>query len=236
MNEQHVAQPRGFAIAIDGPVGVGKSTTARLVAQKLGMSYIDTGAMYRAVALYNTEKGVDLTNSHYLEQSLANIDIDLKHIEGEQRIFLNGRDVTEAIRTQEISEAASIVAAEMHVRKKLVAMQKRMAKNGKIVMDGRDIGSHVLPWAQVKIYLDADLETRAKRRMKDLESKGQPANFDKIRQETIVRDHRDKTRPISPLIKSADAIYIDTGDMPPHEVADKIIECVAKEEILCSTE
>ena len=226
----HIA---GFAVAIDGPVGVGKSTTARMVAQKLGMTYIDTGAMYRAVALYNIEHGIDLTNANKLEASLPHISIELRHIEGTQRVYLNGQDVTNAIRTQEISESASVVAAYKQVREKLVAQQKQMALLGKIVMDGRDIGSHVLPWAQVKIYLDASIEIRTKRRMGDLEAKGQPANFEKIRQETIIRDHRDKTRPVSPLMQANDAIYIDTGDMTPKEVAEKITKYV--EENKCYT-
>lgn len=222
------ARTEGFAIAIDGPVGVGKSTNARMVAEKLGMTYIDTGAMYRAVALYNVEKGIDLTNANKLEQSLVNINISLRHIDGIQRVYLNERDVTGAIRTQAISDATSVIAAHKRVRAKLVAQQKQMAKTGQVVMDGRDIGTHVLPWAQVKIYLDADLEIRAKRRMDELIAKGQPANFEKIRQETIIRDHRDKTRPISPLVQAPDAILIDTGSLTPDEVVEKIINAVGE--------
>jgi len=217
-------QKTGFAIAIDGPVGVGKSTTARLVAEKLGFAYIDTGAMYRAVALYNTENGADLTNEAELEKSLSKINITLRHVDGTQRIYLNGRDVTDVIRTQEISEGASVVASNQQVREKLVAQQKQMAETGKIVMDGRDIGSKVLPWAQVKIYLDADQKVRAKRRLKELEAKGQSPDFETILEETKIRDHRDKTRAVSPLIQTPDAIYIDTGELTPQNVAEKIIE------------
>jgi len=224
----------GFAIAIDGPVGVGKSTTARMVAQKLGFTYIDTGAMYRAVALYNIEHGIDLTNNKAIEQSITEINITLRHADGAQCVYLNDKDVTDAIRTQEISEGASVVASNEKIREKLVTQQKQMADAGKIVMDGRDIGSKVLPWAQIKIYLDADQSIRAKRRMKELEAKGQPSDYETILQETKVRDHRDKTRPASPLVQTPDAIYIDTGEMVPKEVAEKIIEYV-NEVAKCST-
>jgi len=216
----------GFAIAIDGPVGVGKSTTARLVAQLLGMTYIDTGAMYRAVALYNIQNGTDLTNTDKLEESLENIDIDLRYEVGMQRVYLNGQDVSDLVRTQEISEATSVISVNAAVREKLVAQQQKMAKSGSVVMDGRDIGSHVLPWAQLKIYLDALPEIRARRRTLDLESKGQPSDYQQILQETMIRDHRDKNRPISPLVQTPDAIYIDTADMTPQEVAEKIVSYV----------
>ena len=227
----------GFAIAIDGPVGVGKSTAAKTVAKLLGITYIDTGAMYRAVAYYNLQQGVDLTSAAALEESLPHIRIDLRHQDGAQRVYLNGQDVTDLIRTQEISEATSVVAVNEAVRTKLVAQQQEMAKNGAVVMDGRDIGSQVLPWAQVKIYLDAAPEVRARRRMLDLESKGIPANFDTILEETRIRDHRDKTRPVSPLIQTADAIYMDTDGMDPQQTAEKIVEITKayeKERVSCS--
>jgi len=224
----------GFAIAIDGPAGVGKSTTARMVAQKLGIAYIDTGAMYRAVALYCTEKGIEPTDAGKTSLSLADIDIKLHVTDGEQRVFLNARDVTDAIRTQQISDATPLVAAHQNVREKLVTQQQHMAANGKVVMDGRDIGTHVLPWAQVKIYLDADVKIRAERRMKELESKGHPADFEKILEEAKLRDHRDKTRAISPLKQAPDAIYLDTGNMSQTEVAEKII-CYVNEGDSCST-
>jgi len=219
---------KGFAIAIDGPVGVGKSTTARLVAQKLNMAYIDTGAMYRSVALYQIENGLDMHDSESLEKSLENININIYNVGGFQRIYLCKRDVTELIRTQEVSEGASVVAANKRVREKLVAQQRQMATTGRVVMDGRDIGSHVLPWAQVKIYLDAPLDTRAKRRTLDLEAKDQPADFEKVREETIIRDERDKNRKHSPLIQTEDAIYLDTGFMSPEETANEIIKLVQK--------
>ncbi|MCL1842371.1 MAG: (d)CMP kinase [Defluviitaleaceae bacterium] len=218
---------KGFAIAIDGPVGVGKSTTARLVASKLGMAYIDTGAMYRAVALYQIENKLDMHDENSLEDSLKNININIYNVGGFQRIYLNKRDVTDFIRTQEVSEGACIVAANKRVREKLVAQQRQMAGAGKVVMDGRDIGSFVLPWAQVKVYLDADPDIRARRRLLELEARGLPADFETVRMETITRDERDKNRKNSPLIRTADAIYLDTGLFAgPEETAAAIIKLV----------
>ena len=224
---QNPIPPTGFAVAIDGPVGVGKSTTARHVANKLGMTYIDTGAMYRAVALYNIRAGTNLYDEAAVTASLPDISIVLSHSKGKQRISLNGEDITDAIRTQAISEAASVVASYAPVREKLVSEQKALALAGQVVMDGRDIGSHVLPWAQVKIYLDADVDTRAARRSMDLTAKGQPVDMAKIREETIIRDQRDKTRDHSPLIQAPDAILIDTSNMTPEEVTKKIISIAA---------
>ncbi|MCL1882222.1 MAG: (d)CMP kinase [Defluviitaleaceae bacterium] len=222
---------KGFAIAIDGPVGVGKSTTARFVAQKLKMAYIDTGAMYRSVAFYQMDNGLNLSDVQSLEKSLNDINIAIKNVKGEQRIFLNNRDVTDLIRAQEVSEGASVVASNLRVREKLVSQQRQMASAGRVVMDGRDIGSHVLPWAQVKIYLDAALDTRAKRRMLDLQSKGYDAEFEKIRKETIVRDERDKNRKHNPLIQAHDAIYLNNGFMTPEETADEIILLVRERDV-----
>jgi len=218
---------KGFAVAIDGPVGVGKSTTARRVAETLGMTYIDTGAMYRAVALFCTEKKIDLHNATAVESVLSDIDIHLRIANGVQRVYLRDgdkrRDISDDIRTQSISEGASVVAAYKAVREKLVSQQKQLAATGRVVMDGRDIGSHVLPWAQAKIYLDASTETRAKRRVLDLEAKGLPADFEKVREETIIRDERDKNRTNSPLIRTPDAHYIDTGNMSCEEVVETIV-------------
>ncbi|MCL2388533.1 MAG: (d)CMP kinase [Defluviitaleaceae bacterium] len=224
----------GFAIAIDGPVGVGKSTTAKLVARLLNMTYIDTGAMYRAVALHTLRTGEPP------EQSISNLNIELHHENGTQKIYLNNENITDAIRTQEISEFTSAqIATNELVRKKLVTLQQQIAKNNSVVMDGRDISSQVLPWAQLKIYLDAAPEIRARRRTNDLLSRGQPADFSQVLQETLTRDHRDKNRPISPLIQTPDAIYIDTADMTIQEVAEKIasyaISTTTKGAIPCST-
>jgi len=213
----------GFAVAIDGPMGVGKSTVAKMLAQMLNMTYIDTGAMYRAVTFYNIQRGTNLALNGELEKSLPDINIDIRNIDGLQRIYLNGQDVTDLIRTQEISDITSrIVAINAAVREKLVAQQRQIAEKGEVVMDGRDIGSEVLPWAQVKIYLDAAPEVRANRRLLELESKSQPVSFAQVLEETKIRDERDKNRPISPLIQANDAIYIDTACMAPEEVAAQI--------------
>ena len=219
--------PKGFAIAIDGPVGVGKSTAARLVAQKLNMAYIDTGAMYRTVALYQMENGLDMHDAPTLEKSLDNIKIKIKNSEGQQKIYLNDRDVSNLIRTQAVSEGASVVAPNLRVREKLAAQQRLMAQHGRVVMDGRDIGSHVLPWAQIKVYLDAPLQIRAERRYRDLVAQGQPADIETVQEETVIRDERDKNRKHSPLIRTPDAIYLDTADFAtPNETAAAIIELV----------
>ena len=223
---------KGFAIAIDGPGGVGKSTTARLVAEKLKMVYIDTGAMYRSVALFQMENGLDLHDEASLEASLAHIELEIRNIDGAQKIFLNDRDVTEKIRTQEVGEGASVVAANPRVREKLVSQQQKMAAEGRIVMDGRDIGSLVLPWAQLKIYLDATIDIRAKRRKLELDAKGIPADLKKIREETAARDHSDKTRKHSPLTRTPDAIYLDTGEITPEQTAAAIIKLVQQFEEL----
>lgn len=207
-----------FTIAIDGPMGVGKSTVAKLIAQKLGFTYIDTGAMYRAVAYYNLQNKLDITDASSLEASLKHINIELRDSQAGRRVFLNGSDITDHIRTQEISEATSVVSTNATVRAKLVKMQQQMAEHASVVMDGRDIGSAVLPNAQLKIYLDATPEIRTRRRMQDLGS----VDFDQILQQTVTRDHRDKTRAASPLVQTSDAIYIDTGDMTIEEVVNKI--------------
>jgi len=215
-----------FAVAIDGPVGVGKSTTARLTAKKLGFTYIDTGAMYRAVALYMLENGINLHDNEAVSSNLNSVNIFLKYEDGFQKIYLNNKDITNDIRTQTVSEGASVVGSHPKVREKLVAEQKKLAETGFIVMDGRDIGSYVIPWAQVKIYLDAAQEIRARRRVLDLEAKNQPADFREVLDETKIRDHRDKTRETSPLIQTKDAILIDTGLLTLEEVIDKIVSIV----------
>ena len=211
--------PKGYAIAIDGPVGVGKSTIAKILAQELNITYIDTGAMYRAVAYYSLMADISPED---ITQHLDKINIQLTYQNGEQHVLLNGQDISQGIRTQAVANITSIIAAHEAVRLKLVAQQQAMAKTTAVVMDGRDIASKVLPWAQVKIYLDAAPEVRAKRRQLDLEAKGQPAVFETILEETKTRDHRDKTREISPLIQVPDAHYIDTGHMTLAEVVAKI--------------
>ena len=210
------------SIAIDGPAGSGKSTVARLVAKKLGFVYVDTGAMYRTVGLYCAENSIDLENMDEVKKALQKVNIELKYDEGVQHIYLNGEDVSSAIRVQRIAEYASKVAAIGVVRKKLVEMQRNIAENGNVVMDGRDIGTNVIPNAKAKIYLDASVDVRTERRCHELEEKG--VSFDKnvIREEIIERDNFDKNRKINPLTIAEDATIIDTSYMTIEEVENKI--------------
>jgi len=212
-----------FAIAIDGPSGSGKSTAAKRAANAFGFIYVDTGAMYRAVALYCMEKNRDLSDKAAVIPLLGEIEIELKFIGGRQCIFLNGYDVTDEIRTQPVADGSSKVAAIYEVRQKLVAIQRKIAESNDIIMDGRDIGTHVLPGAQLKIYLDAAAEVRAKRRVGELKDKGIAADYDQVLKEITERDERDMTRESSPLKMADDAVRIDTGDMDIDEVAQKII-------------
>jgi cytidylate kinase len=220
-----------FAVAIDGPGGAGKSTVAKAAAAALGMTYIDTGAMYRAVALYCLQKMIGLNDQAAVEGSLELADIRFMRTSEGQRLYLNNEDVTEALRMPEVSEGASLVAQYEGVRKKLSAMQREIALMGRVVMDGRDICAYVLPWAQVKIYLDADLETRASRRIKELREKGQTCDMETVRRELAARDERDASRAFAPLAITKDALYIDAGHLTPEEVTTRIVEA-AKEHIL----
>ena len=209
-----------IAIAIDGPAGVGKSTTARLVAKKLGYTYIDTGAMYRAVAFYLIEKGVDLFNESSVVHASKDVAVSL---DVRQNVYVNGVDVTAKIRTQEVSEFASVVASYAQIRFKLVNLQRSIAKIQNVVMDGRDIGTLVLPNANLKIYLDADVDIRAKRRFDELLAKGLNPNFEEVKNETKVRDGRDISRKESPLVQTSDAVLIDTGHKSIEEVVAEIV-------------
>ena len=212
------------SIAIDGPAGSGKSTVARLVAKKLGFVYVDTGAMHRTVGLYCAENAVNLENIDEVAKALEDINIELKYDDGVQHIYLNGKDVSSAIRVQRIAEYASKVAAIGAVREKLVEIQREIAENGKVVMDGRDIGTNVIPNAKAKIYLDASVEVRTERRCHELEEKG--ISFDKnvIRKEIVDRDNFDKNRKINPLTIAKDATIIDTSSMTIEEVEDRIVK------------
>ena len=207
-------------IAIDGPVGVGKSTVARIVAGKLGFAYIDTGAMYRAAAYFLINRNIDIEEQATVCESLRDL---LVKFDETQRIFVGSQDVTPYIRTQEISGAASVVAAYPCVREKLVKLQQLMAAKTNVVMDGRDIASHVLPDADLKIYLDAELDIRAQRRLDDLLAKGQKADYDEVRKETAIRDERDMNRTESPLVKTPDAVVIDTGGIKLEEVVERVL-------------
>jgi len=217
-------------IAIDGPAGSGKSSTARLVAEALGYRYLDTGAMYRAVALKMLEQGVDLQNFKAIEEALRDIRIDQKEIAGKVRILLNEKDVTEAIRTPEISLWVGPVSENLTVREFLVARQREMGKKGGVIVEGRDIGTVVFPDAPIKIYLTADLDERARRRVKDLNGQGVDQPKEDVRQALAQRDERDSTREHSPLSCAVDAIVLDTTGLVLKEQVEKIVALVRERE------
>ena len=215
-----------YLIAIDGPVGAGKSTVAKITAKKLNIIYVDTGAMYRAVGLYVTRKGLDTKKSEDVNSVLGEINLDVKLSNEGQMIFLNGEDVTKLIRTPEISMAASNVSAIPEVRVKLVDMQRKLAEIKSVIMDGRDIGTVVLPNATTKIYLNAELDERADRRYKELIKKGQDVTFEDVKADIVKRDTNDMSRAVSPLKKADDAIELDTTGLTLEEVVDKVIDII----------
>ncbi|NLJ89135.1 MAG: (d)CMP kinase [Epulopiscium sp.] len=213
-----------FAIAIDGPAGAGKSTIAKLVAKKLNIIYVDTGAMYRAVALYCIENSIDYNSKEEVKKVLDNIDIKITHKDNNQRIILNNKDVTDLIRSTEVSKGSSAVATIYAVRIKMVEIQRNIAKNNSVVMDGRDIGTYVLPNAKIKVFLTASVDERAKRRHKELIEKGIKCDFEQIKKDIEERDKNDSTREFAPLKKADDAVEIDTTKLNIEEVVEKIIE------------
>ena len=215
-----------FARAIDGASGSGKSTAAKMIAKKLNITYVDTGAMYRAVGLFCRRKGIDTKDEAGVISALDEINITFK-VEGDtRRIMLNGEDVTDTIRTQDIGMAASDVGAIAEVRKKLVQMQQLIAKEQSVVMDGRDIGTVVLKDAEVKVYLDATVEERTRRRIGELKQKGIESDFDTVKKEIEERDYNDTHRKVTPLCKAEDAVYFVNDGMKVEETADAIIKIV----------
>jgi cytidylate kinase len=211
-------------IAIDGPVGSGKSTLARRVAQMLGYVYVDTGAMYRALALKALRQRAALeANDENLVALARDTRIDLRAEDGTQRVFLDREDVTTAIRTPEVSQAASKLAVNAGVRHVLVAEQRRAGEHGGVVMEGRDIGSVVFPDAQLKIFLTASPETRAERRWREHQQKGEAIDLERTLEEIRERDRRDQGRATSPLVRAADAVVVDSSAMDPEEVARLVV-------------
>lgn len=204
-------------VAIDGPAGAGKSTLAKAVAKRLGYIYVDTGALYRAIALFVIQRGVDVYNASKVAAMLPMIDIELKYVGDEQRVYLCGENVTSVIRTQEVSAAASAVSAIAKVREFLFDLQLEMAQNNNVVMDGRDIGTVVLPNADVKIFLTASAEARARRRHKELVEKGHDVEFEAVLKSVNERDEQDINRPIAPLKQAKDAILLDTTELSLEE-------------------
>lgn len=209
-------------IAIDGPAGAGKSTIAKQLSAELGYVYIDTGAMYRTIALYCLKNKADLENEEQISTLCSEAAIDIRYIDGVQHMFLAEDDVSDDIRTEEVSQAASTVSKYPKVRTRLVEMQRELASQYNVVMDGRDIGTHVLPDASLKIYLTASVEVRAERRYKEYLEKGLPCDLEEMKKDIAQRDHNDMTREHSPLKKADDAIEVDTSYMTIPEVVEKI--------------
>lgn len=213
-------------IAIDGPAGAGKSTIAKKVASNLGYIYVDTGAMYRAMALYFIRLGISADDTEKISSQCQNADISISYADGTQVVLLDGENVNGFIRTEEVGNMASATSVNGNVRKKLVELQQKLAAKENVVMDGRDIGTVVLPDAKIKVYLTASSAVRAKRRFLELQAKGEDADIKKIEEDIIDRDHRDMTREISPLRQAEDAIYLDSSNMTIDEVVNKIMSLV----------
>ncbi len=216
-----------IGIAIDGPAGAGKSTIAKIIAKQLGIIYLDTGAMYRAVAFEAISKGIDTKNSSELAELIRNIDIKISFINNVQHIFAGSEDITDKIRTTEISMGASNVAAIPEVKLKMIELQRQIASENSVVMDGRDIGTHVMPNARLKIFLTASIEERAKRRYEEQILKGiKGFSLDEVKKEIMIRDENDSNRAFAPLVKADDAFELDTTNMSVEQVVVKIISLI----------
>ncbi len=218
----------GFCVAIDGPAGAGKSTIAKRLAKDLGFVYVDTGAMYRAIALYLTRYDISPEDESSVEAVLPGIDVRLEYTEGVQQVILNGENVSSLIRTEEVGFITSTASKLSCVREKLLSLQRDMAENYKVIMDGRDIGTCVIPDAPVKIYLTASVKTRAKRRWLELKEKGMDVSLKEIEKDIAARDYQDMNREISPLKQAEDAILVDCSDMGIDEVVRKLKGLVEK--------
>lgn len=212
-----------YNVAIDGPAGAGKSTIAKAVAKKMNLIYVDTGAMYRAMALFMIREGVSAQDADAISRKCREADISIGHENGEQVVYLNGENVNQYLRTEEVGNMASATSVQPAVRVKLVELQQALAAKRDCIMDGRDIGTCVLPGAQVKIYLTASSEVRAKRRYDELVAKGEECDLAKIQADIEERDYRDMHREHSPLKQAEDAILVDSSHMTIEEVIDKII-------------
>lgn len=212
----------GYNIAIDGPAGAGKSTIAKLVAKKKGYIYVDTGAMYRGLAIHFLKKGIQPDEKEKIIDACKDAEVSIGYEDGAQQIYLNGENITSMLREEAVGNMASISSAVPEVRAKLLDLQRNLAKEKDVVMDGRDIGTHVLPNADVKIYLTASVECRANRRFKELTEKGIACNYDEIAQDIQERDTRDMNREIAPLKKADDAVLVDSSDMTIEEVVKAI--------------
>lgn len=217
----------GINIAIDGPAGAGKSTIARAAANKLGFIYVDTGALYRSIGLYCLEKGIETTDETSVSDVLSDINVELRYIDNIQKVLLNGKDVSEDIRKPECSMAASNVSAIPKVRAFLLDLQQKMAKENNVIMDGRDIGTVILPNAEVKIFLTASPEERANRRYKELVEKGNNPDYNELLAEINQRDYNDMHRKTAPLKQADDAILFDTTTLDKESVVEELLSIIS---------
>ena len=217
-----------YSVAIDGPAGAGKSTIAKLISKEMGYIYVDTGAMYRAMAVYFSKNKVDPEDEAAINEAVKNVDINIEYQNGEQQVILNGENVTGLLRTEETGNMASKTSKYKEVRSKLVELQRQLAKTTDVVMDGRDIGTTVLPDAFVKIYLTASADARAKRRYDELVAKGEQCDIKAIKEDIENRDYQDMHRDISPLKQADDAVFLDTSDMNIEQVVEAIRNIINK--------
>lgn len=214
----------GYNIAIDGPAGAGKSTIAKLVAKQLGYVYVDTGAMYRALAIHFLKNGLSVDDTDGIVDACKHAEVTLQYENGLQQVYLNGENVTAMLREEAVGTMASVTSAIGEVRDQLLELQRNLAKTQDVVMDGRDIGTNILPNADVKVYLTASVETRAKRRYLELQEKGVVCDLQEIARDIEERDMRDMNREIAPLKQAEDAVYVDSSDMTIEEVVQTIID------------
>lgn len=211
-------------IAIDGPAGAGKSTIAKLVAKEKGYIYVDTGAMYRGLAIHFLDKGIQPQETEKVIEACKDAEVTIAYEDAVQHVYLNGKDISSRLRNEEVGNMASVTSAIPEVRKKLLELQQNLAKTQNVIMDGRDIGTCVLPHADVKVYLTASVETRAKRRYQELQEKGEDCNLEEIAHDIEERDRRDMTREIAPLKQAEDAVLVDSSDMTIAEVVKTIVD------------
>lgn len=214
----------GYNVAIDGPAGAGKSTIAKLVAKEKGYIYVDTGAMYRGLAIHFLDKGIQPQETEKVIEACKDAEVTIAYEDAVQHVYLNGKDISSRLRNEEVGNMASVTSAIPEVRKKLLELQQNLAKTQNVIMDGRDIGTCVLPHADVKVYLTASVETRAKRRYQELREKGEDCNLEEIAHDIEERDRRDMTREIAPLKQAEDAVLVDSSDMTITEVVKTIVD------------
>lgn len=214
----------GYNVAIDGPAGAGKSTIAKLVAKEKGYIYVDTGAMYRGLAIHFLDKGIQPQETEKVIEACKDAEVTIAYEDAVQHVYLNGKDISSRLRNEEVGNMASVTSAIPEVRKKLLELQQNLAKTQNVIMDGRDIGTCVLPHADVKVYLTASVETRAKRRYQELQEKGEDCNLEEIAHDIEERDRRDMTREIAPLKQAEDAVLVDCSDMTIAEVVKTIVD------------